>query len=237
MNDWPIYIGLPLWVWLFIFPTLIAVFCLVSRQLAQSILRPIWNVLDRIYVISGVFAAMFMVIILLLIVGQMVARWTNMIFPGGTEFAGYAMACTSFFAMAYALTRGSHIRVSIFLNMNDFMKFWLDALAMLLSAITATYFARYAVKTNYFSEMLNDRTQGLDRVPEWVLSIFTMMGQWPWDWADTWAKTSGKMVFTPLWLPQLAMSFGTILLAVALWDYLYRLLIFGQTQIVREEVE
>ncbi|NDH72540.1 MAG: TRAP transporter small permease, partial [Rhodobacteraceae bacterium] len=108
MNDWPIYIGLPLWVWLFIFPTLIAVFCLVSRQLAQSILRPIWNVLDRIYVISGVFAAMFMVIILLLIVGQMVARWTNMIFPGGTEFAGYAMACTSFFAMAYALTRGSH---------------------------------------------------------------------------------------------------------------------------------
>jgi TRAP-type C4-dicarboxylate transport system permease small subunit len=216
---------------------LIAVFCLVSRQLAQSILRPIWNVLDRIYVISGVFAAMFMVIILLLIVGQMVARWTNMIFPGGTEFAGYAMACTSFFAMAYALTRGSHIRVSIFLNMNDFMKFWLDALAMLLSAITATYFARYAVKTNYFSEMLNDRTQGLDRVPEWVLSIFTMMGQWPWDWADTWAKTSGKMVFTPVWLPQLAMSFGTILLAVALWDYLYRLLILGQTQIVREEVE
>jgi hypothetical protein len=45
------------------------------------------------------------------------------------------------------------------------------------------------------------------------------------------------MVFTPVWLPQLAMSFGTILLAVALWDYLYRLLILGQTQIVREEVE
>jgi hypothetical protein len=33
------------------------------------------------------------------------------------------------------------------------------------------------------------------------------------------------------------MSFGTILLAIALWDYLYRLLIIGQTQIVREEVE
>jgi hypothetical protein len=26
-------------------------------------------------------------------------------------------------------------------------------------------------------------------------------------------------------------------LAIALWDYLYRLLIIGQTQIVREEVE
>ena len=45
------------------------------------------------------------------------------------------------------------------------------------------------------------------------------------------------MVFTPVWLPQLAMSVGTILLAVAIWDYLYRLLIFRETQIVREAVE
>ena len=88
MNDWPIYIGLPLWFWLFIFPTLIAAFCMISRQLAQRLFEPIWKVLDRIYVISGVIAAGFMVIILLLIVGQMVARWTNAIFPGGTEFAG-----------------------------------------------------------------------------------------------------------------------------------------------------
>ena len=84
MNDWPIYIGLPLWFWLFIFPTLIAAFCLTSRHMAHRILRPIWRILDRIYVVSGVIAAMFMVIILLLIVGQMVARWTNTIFPGGT---------------------------------------------------------------------------------------------------------------------------------------------------------
>ncbi len=82
MNDWPIYIGLPLWFWLFIFPTLIAAFCLTSRHMAHRILRPIWRILDRIYVVSGVIAAMFMVIILLLIVGQMVARWTNTIFPG-----------------------------------------------------------------------------------------------------------------------------------------------------------
>ena len=108
---------------------------------------------------------------------------------------------------------------------------------MLVSAITATFFARYAVKTNYFSEMLNDRTQGLDQVPEWVLSLFSMMGQWPWHWADTWSKAGSDMVFTPVWLPQLAMSVGTILLAVAIWDYLYRLLIFRETQIVREAVE
>ena len=57
MNDWPIYIGLPLWFWLFIFPTLIAALCMISRQLAQRLFEPIWKVLDRIYVISGVIAA------------------------------------------------------------------------------------------------------------------------------------------------------------------------------------
>ena len=237
MRDWQAILGLPLWFWLFVLPTAFAFYCLFFAASAKRILTPIWRSLDRIYTASGVIAACFMILILVLIAGQMIARWTNTIFPGGTEFAGYAMACTSFFALAYTLTHGAHIRVSIFLNMNDFLKFWLDAFAMLISAITATYFARYAVKTNFVSEMLNDRTQGLDKVPEWLLSIFAMVGQWPSQWGETWAKTSSEMVFTPVWLPQLAMSVGAILLAIAIWDHLFRLLIMRETQIVRESVE
>ena len=164
MRDWQPILGLPLWFWLFIAPSLFALFCLYNRNIARRIITPVWRILDPIYKISGVIAASFMAIILCLIVGQMVSRWTGTVFPGGTEFAGYAMACTPFFALAYTLNHGAHIRVSIFLNMNDFLRYWLDAFAMLISAITATYFARYAVKTNFFSEMLNDRTQGLDQV-------------------------------------------------------------------------
>ena len=100
---------------------LFALFCLYNRNIARRIITPVWRVLDPIYKISGVIAASFMVIILSLIVGQMVSRWTGTVFPGGTEFAGYAMACTSFFALAYTLNHGAHIRVSIFLNMNDFL--------------------------------------------------------------------------------------------------------------------
>lgn len=237
MRDWQPFIGLPLWVWLFIFPTLFAFYCYFYRDRARRLLSPIWLILDRIYKISGVIAASFMVIILMLIVGQMVSRWSGLVFPGGTEFAGYAMACTSFFALAYTLNHGAHIRVSIFLNMNDFLRFWLDAFAMLISAITATYFARYAVKTNFFSEMLNDRTQGLDQVPEWLLTLIAMLGTLPWNWGELWAKSGSEMVFTPVWLPQLAMSIGTILLAVAVWDNLYRLLINQESSIKSETVE
>ena len=237
MRDWQPFLGLPLWVWLFVFPTLLALLCLWQGPRAARVLRPIWRLLDSIYKASGVVAACFMVLILALIIGQMVARWASLTFPGSTEYAGYAMAATSFFALAYTLTQGAHIRVSIFLNMNQHTKFWLDALAMLIAALTATYFARYAIKTNIMSEMLNDRTQGQDFVPEWLLTLVAMFGNSPAKWSEMWAKTGSDWVYTPVWLPQLPMSIGPVLLAVAIWDYLTRLLALRETQIHRESLK
>lgn len=167
----------------------------------------------------------------------MVARWSNLTFPGSTEYAGYAMAATSFLALAHALTRGAHIRVSIFLNLSPRFGLWLDAAAMWVAAITATYFARYAIKTNIFSEMLNDRTQGQDFVPEWLLSFLAMFVTAPSQWGKLWAETGSEWVYTPVWVPQLPMSIGTVLLALALWDYLCRLLTERKASIVSEAVE
>jgi TRAP-type C4-dicarboxylate transport system permease small subunit len=230
MRDWSPVLGLPLWVWLFVLPSLIAVFCLAFGPRVERGLRPIWRVLDGVYFASGVVAAVFMVAILLLIVAQMIARWTSVALPGTTEFAGYAMAATSFFALSHAMTRGAHIRVSIILNLNSFLKRWLDVFAVFGAAVIATYFARYAVKTNQFSEMLNDRTQGQDQIPSWVVSLFQL------DFPSAMAGDS-TLVYTPVWIPQLAMSLGTILLAIALWDTLFRMLITGENPIVPEAVE
>ena len=203
----------------------------------EGFLRPIWRFLDKVYVAGGILAACFMVTILGLIVAGMIARWISVPLPGTTEFAGYAMAATSFFAMAHALTRGAHIRVSIILNMNRFLNRWLDAFAVLGAAIIATYFARYAIKTTVFSEMLNDRTQGQDQIPAWVAAGLRMIGSSPSDWGTVWSKASSELIYTPVWIPQLAMCIGTILLAVALWDTLYRMLVTGVNPIVSEAVE
>ncbi|MFY0622431.1 MAG: TRAP transporter small permease subunit [Pelagimonas sp.] len=237
MRDWHPFLGLPLWVWLFVLPTCLVLFCLFFRDPAQRILAPIWRLLDRVYLASGVLAACLMVSILLLIVAQMIARWSGLTFPGSTEYAGYAMAGTSFFALAHALTRGAHIRVSIFLNMNRFTQLWLDLFAMWIAACTATYFARYAIKTNIFSKMLNDRTQGQDFTPEWLITFFEMFVTSPAKWGDLWAKSGGEWVYTPVWVPQLPMSIGTILLAVCVWDYLTRLAAKRETSIIGEAVE
>lgn len=230
MRDWSPVMGLPLWVWLFVFPSFLAVICFIAGPRIERFLRPLWRTLDGVYFASGVIAAFFMVTILLLIVAQMVARWTGFALPGTTEFAGYAMAATSFFALSHAMMRGAHIRVSIILNSTAFLKKWLDIFAVFAAAVIATYFARFAVKTTAFSEMLNDRTQGQDQIPEWLVSLFKL------DFSGAFSGSS-ELVYTPVWIPQLAMSIGTILLAIALWDTLTRLLVTGINPIISETVE
>ncbi len=237
MNDWSAWMGLPLWVWLFVLPTILVALCALRPRAAQRLLAPLWNILDRLYLVSGAISAFFLLMILVIIVLQMVTRWSSIAFPGSTEFAGYAMAATSFFALAYALNRGAHIRVSIFLNLNAFTRRWLDLFATFLAAIIATYFARYAVKTNLLSKILNDRTQGQDMVPEWLLSFFAMFSTAPGNWAELWAQTGDGWVYTPIWLPQLSMSIGTILLAIALWDNLTRMAATGHSRIESEVME
>lgn len=237
MSDWASFLGLPLWVWLFVFPSAVAVIAYLGRHRFGAPMRRLWAGLDMLYLASGCAAACFMVTILGLIVAQMAARWAGVTFEGSTEFAGYAMAATSFLALAYALGHGAHIRVSILLNINDFTRHWLDALAMFISAIIATYFARYAVKTNILSQVLNDRTQGQDQIPEWVVTVLQMFAVSPDKWLELWQNTGDGWIYTPLWVPQIVMSIGTILLAVALWDHLIRLLVTGKTAIHGEIVE
>lgn len=237
MRDWSPVLGLPLWVWLFVLPLMFAGLCFVARDVLAQRMQPVWRLLDRVYAASGAIAACFMVVILLLIVAQMVARWSGIAMPGTTKFAGYAMAATSFFALSYALTRGAHIRVSILLNMNRFTSRWLDLFALAGAAIVATYFARFAIKTNAFSETLNDRTQGQDQIPEWVVTVLQLPATPLGDWGKALGSTSSELVFTPVWIPQLSMSIGAILLAIALWDTLYRTIITGKNPIVSEGVE
>ncbi|MEM9012542.1 MAG: TRAP transporter small permease [Pseudomonadota bacterium] len=157
-----------------------------------SALQTVRRLLDGLYALAGAVAALSLLAILGIIVAQMVARWIGAVIPGATNYAGYCMASGSFFALAYALNHGAHIRVSLLLSrlgrFSRYGEIWCYAVA----AVTATLFARYALKATYWSEFLGDVSQGQDA--------------------------------TPIWLPQIAMSIGTVLLAIALWDHLIRLI-------------
>jgi TRAP-type C4-dicarboxylate transport system permease small subunit len=161
--------------------------------------------LDALYFTGGVIAAGFLIAILVIIVLQMLARWTGQVFPGATDYAGYCMAGASFFAFAYALNHGAHIRVTLVLSALGKYRYWGELWCFGIGAIIATWFARYAVKGTYWSWKLKELSQGLDA--------------------------------TPIWIPQLSMAAGTILLAVAFWDHLIRLIFTGRHGITTDLVD
>ncbi|MGI9484251.1 MAG: TRAP transporter small permease [Hyphomicrobiales bacterium] len=143
----------------------------------MSTLHSLRSFLDRLYVASGIAAALFLIAILVLILLQMLARWTGEVFPGAPDYAGYCMAAASFFAFAHALNRGSHIRVSILLNAvsrkgRRILETWCFAIGSAL----AWYFVYYATKTAYWSWKFGDISQGQDATPIWIPQIAMVVG-------------------------------------------------------------
>jgi TRAP-type C4-dicarboxylate transport system permease small subunit len=131
-------------------------------------LRLVRRGLDALYLACGVLAAGFLVAILLVIVAQMVARWTGHVFPGATSYAGYAMAAASFLAFAHALNRGAHIRVGVFLNLAGGRRRWLEIWCYGIGALLGWFLARYALNAVYWSWKLGDVSQGQDATPLWI---------------------------------------------------------------------
>jgi TRAP-type C4-dicarboxylate transport system permease small subunit len=87
--------------------------------------KQIRRFLDGLYLVGGLIGAGFLLLILLIIVAQVIARWTGHVLPGSTAYAGYCMAAASFFSLAYALNHGAHIRVS-----QDATPLWIPQIAM-----------------------------------------------------------------------------------------------------------
>ena len=140
-------------------------------------MRSLRKVLDTVYVAAGAVAAVCLVAILLLIVVQMVARWTGAVFPGAASYAGYAMAGASFLAFANALNRGAHIRVSILLNAvppraRRLLEIWCFGLATAIAA----YFTYYAYWFVYWSWKFNEISQDQDATPLWIPQSVMVVG-------------------------------------------------------------
>lgn len=135
------------------------------------------SILDRIYLGSGIIAALFLIAILTLIVVQMLARWTGEVFSGAPDYAGYCMAAASFFAFAHALNRGAHIRVSILLNaVGPRMKHALEIWCFAVATSLGWYFTYYAIKATFWSWKFKDISQGQDATALWIPQSAMVIG-------------------------------------------------------------
>jgi len=161
--------------------------------------------LDQLYRGAGALAALCLVAILVLIVAQMVCRWLGIAFPGSTAYVGYCMASASFLAFAYALNAGSHIRVSILLNLMGERRHWGEVWCFLIGSAATIWLAWYAIDHAWGSYHWNDISQGQDK--------------------------------TPLWIPQIPVAVGAVLLAVCFVDNLICLIKTGNHNFNAESLD
>ena len=72
--------------------------------------------LDALYDGAAALAALFMVLLLVMVVLSVIGRQLHFNVPGIDAYAGYMMAATGFLALAHTLKRGEHIRVTLLLS-------------------------------------------------------------------------------------------------------------------------
>ena len=155
--------------------------------------------LDNLYLKSAYLAAFGLLMILLIIVYNMVARWTGGTAMGATAYAGYAMATSAFFAMAYTLNQDGHIRVKMLLSKMGKSRKWGERWCYGIGTALSIYYFYYSARGAYFSYILNDISQQ----------------------DDAW----------PMWIPQMTMVFGTLILAIAFIDRLYQVIFFNYDEL------
>ncbi|MBO9451061.1 TRAP transporter small permease [Tropicibacter sp. R16_0] len=143
----------------------------------MGVLRGLRAVLDYIYRFAEILAALCMIAILVLILLQMLARWSSEVFPGAPEYAAYFMAAASFLGFAAALNRGSHIRVSLLLNaVGPKMKRYVDIWCFAISAATIWYFCWHARQFVFWSWKFNDVSQAQDKTALWIPQSVMVIG-------------------------------------------------------------
>ena len=135
------------------------------------------NFLKLIYKISGYIAAVFLIFVAVFILTGITSRIFGFYIRGLSEYSGYSMAASSFFALAYTFHEKAHIRITLFLEKlkstnKKFAEIWSLSVASFFSGFMAFYF----IKMTIISVKFEERSEGADEMLIWIPQSAVAMG-------------------------------------------------------------
>ena len=166
------------------------------------------RILDRIYLAGGILGALCLIAILVLIVIQMLARWFQWDVDLVKGAPDYA---------GYCMAAASFLSFAYALNRGAHIR-----VSLLLNALG---------RFRYYAELW---CFTIGAAAATYLAWYAIKANW---WSHKLNDISQGQDATPLWIPQLAMSVGAVLLAICFWDNLLRLLVDRQHAIRAETVQ
>ena len=137
--------------------------------------------LDGLYRTSGWISAGFIAAICALVFTQVILNIIDRLsslatgsaiglsIPSYADFTGFFLASASFFALAFTLREGGHIRVTLFIQhtsprLRRVIEFWCIGLATAVSIYFAWYMGLLVLEAFEF----NDLSSGMIPVPLWI---------------------------------------------------------------------
>ena len=125
-------------------------------------------VLDRLYLWSGYVSAAFLVAIALTIVAQICGRFFGVAIDS-TETAGFSLAASTFFGLAYTYRHNAHIRVTLLTRLGRGpMRRLLNIWAITIFLGVAAYVTYWSFDLVYFSYKFANISPGLLAIPFWI---------------------------------------------------------------------
>lgn len=142
-------------------------------------LRPLSAALDALYRLGAWAAGALLIALCGLVLWSILARMIGVYAGGATEFAGYAMATSTFLALAYTFRTDGHIRVSLLIDRladsggarrgaEIFCLAFMSAATMFL----AVYMTRLALDSRKYGE----RSEGADAILLWKVQAPVAVG-------------------------------------------------------------
>ncbi len=134
------------------------------------------RVLDRCYLWAGYASAFCMCLILVVTVLQIATRYLNINLSGLSSYAGYLMAASTYLGLAYALSRGSHIRIETISKLSGSGRIYFDLFAFATGTVIASWFAWYSCNMVWTTFRLHDMSTDLDATPLWIPQAAMALG-------------------------------------------------------------
>ena len=145
--------------------------------------------LDRLYTWSGYTGAGFIAAICALVFAQVILNAIDRItkiltgsaigltIPSYSDFTGFFLTAASFFALAYALRQGSHIRVTLVIqHTSGRVRQVIEILCVSLALGVSAYFCWFTALLTYESYSYNDLSSGIIAVPIWIPQFSMVLG-------------------------------------------------------------
>jgi len=135
------------------------------------------RLLDAIYLAAGWLAALFVLAIAVLMLGQSVLREFGVRTGAVNDVVAWCCAAAAFLAMPHAFKHGDFVRVTLLLeHLRDGQRRAFEVGALAIGSIAVAYLAWSAVSFTLESWRFNDIAQGLMPIPLWIPQLSFALG-------------------------------------------------------------